>query len=43
MPFNLFPRYRKPSVGELLGTTQAKRRVSKKYLCISAKVTTRNG
>jgi hypothetical protein len=27
----LFPRCRKPSLGELLGTTQAKRRVSRKY------------
>jgi hypothetical protein len=29
--FRLFPRYRKPSIGELVGTTQAKRRVSRKY------------
>ncbi len=29
--FKLFPRYRKPSVGELLGTTQFKRKVSRKY------------
>lgn len=29
--FNLFPRYRRPSLGEILGTTQAKRRVSRKY------------
>jgi hypothetical protein len=29
--FRLLPRYRKLSVGALLGTTQAKRRVSKKY------------
>jgi hypothetical protein len=27
MSFRLFPRYRRPSVGELLGTTQAKRKV----------------
>jgi hypothetical protein len=25
------PRYRKPSIGELLGTTKVKRRVSRKY------------
>jgi hypothetical protein len=31
MGFRLFPRYRRPSLGELLGTTQAKRRVSRKY------------
>lgn len=29
--FRLFPRYRRPSLGELLGTTQAKRRISRKY------------
>ncbi len=28
--FKLFPRYRKPSVNELLGITQARRRVSRK-------------
>jgi hypothetical protein len=28
--FRLFPRYRRPSVGELLGTTQAKRRLSRR-------------
>jgi len=27
----LFPRYRRPSVNEILGITQAKRRVSRKY------------
>jgi hypothetical protein len=31
MPFRLFPRYRRPSMGELPGTTQIKRRVSRKY------------
>jgi hypothetical protein len=30
-PFNFFPRYRRPSLGEVLGTTQAKRRISRKY------------
>lgn len=29
--FRLFPRYRKPSLGEIAGTTQAKRRWSRKY------------
>lgn len=29
--FRLFPRYRQPSIGELFGTTQAKRRISRKY------------
>ena len=29
--FRLFPRYRKPSLGELLGSSQAKRNVSRKY------------
>jgi hypothetical protein len=28
--FRLFPRYRRPSLGEILGTTQAKRRISRK-------------
>ena len=28
--FRLFPRYRRPSVGEILGTTQAKRQVSRR-------------
>jgi hypothetical protein len=27
----LFPRYRRPSISELVGTSQAKRRVSRKY------------
>jgi hypothetical protein len=27
----LFPRYRAPSEGEILGTTQAKRRISRQY------------
>jgi hypothetical protein len=29
--FKLFPRYRKPSLGELLGISQAERQVSRKY------------
>ena len=29
--FRLFPRYRRPSTGELLGTTQAKRSISRRY------------
>lgn len=29
--FKLFPRNRKPSLGELLGISQAKRQVSRKY------------
>ena len=29
--FRLFPRYRKPSLGELLGISQASRQVSRKY------------
>jgi hypothetical protein len=29
--FRLFPRYRRPSIGELLGTTQAKRRISRRF------------
>ena len=29
--FKLFPRYRKPSLGELLGSSQARRQVSRKY------------
>ena len=28
--FRIFPRYRKPSVGEIIGTTQLKRKVSRK-------------
>jgi hypothetical protein len=27
----IFPRYRRPSVGELTGTTQAKRAISRRY------------
>lgn len=30
MRFKLFPRYRRPSLGELLGSSQAKRQVSRK-------------
>jgi hypothetical protein len=30
VPFRLFPRYRKPSLWELVGTTQIKRRLSRK-------------
>ena len=29
--FKLFPRYRRPSLGELLGISQAERQVSRKY------------
>jgi hypothetical protein len=29
--FRLFPRYRRPSVGELIGTTQAKRQISRRW------------
>jgi hypothetical protein len=29
--FRLFGRYRRPSTGELFGTTQAKRRISRRY------------
>ena len=33
--FHLFPRSRKPSLGELLGSSQAERQVSRKHkLCI---------
>jgi hypothetical protein len=31
MPFRLFPRYRKPSLGELLGISQRERQGSRKY------------
>ena len=30
MPFKIFPRYRRPSLGSLLGVTQAKRNISRK-------------
>jgi hypothetical protein len=29
--FRLFPRYRRPSLGEIFGTTQAKRRLSRRF------------
>jgi hypothetical protein len=29
--FKLFPRYRRPSLGELLGISRAERQVSRKY------------
>jgi hypothetical protein len=29
--FKLFPRYRRPSLGELLGISQRERQVSRKY------------
>jgi hypothetical protein len=29
--FKLFPRYRRPSLGELLGISQAERQVSRKH------------